>query len=58
MGHRYDEVKYHKKTGAQAPLDISDQLAKIIGTAKREQVSDLQVIKKLWACFQHGEDRV
>merc|ERR1712058_82926 len=38
-----------KKTGLQAPLDISDDLAKIIGTAKGEQVSRPQVIKKLWA---------
>ena len=38
-----------KLTGIQAPLDISDELAKIIGTAKGEQLSRPQVIKKLWA---------
>ena len=38
-----------KKTGLQAPLDVSDELAKIIGTAKGEQISRPQVLKKLWA---------
>ena len=38
-----------KKTGIQMPLDVSPQLAKIIGTAKGEQVSRPQVVKKLWA---------
>ena len=38
-----------KKTGLQAPLDVSDDLAKIIGTAKGEQISRPQVVKKLWA---------
>ena len=33
-----------KKTGIQMPLDISPELAKIIGTAKGEQVSRPQVI--------------
>merc|ERR1712173_503360 len=37
-----------KKTGIQAPLKVSDQLSKIIGTAKGEQVSRPQVVKKLW----------
>merc|ERR1711934_642493 len=38
-----------KKTGLMAPMDVSTELAKIIGTAKGEQVSRPQVIKKLWA---------
>merc|ERR1712168_431050 len=42
------EMSSPKKTGIQAPLDVSDQLAKIIGTAKGEQVSRPQVVKKLW----------
>ena len=36
-----------KKTGIQAPLNVSDQLAKIIGTAKGEQVSRPQVFSIL-----------
>merc|ERR1712000_512833 len=38
-----------KATGLQAPLDVSPELAKIIGTDKGEQVSRPQVVKKLWA---------
>merc|ERR1712210_181945 len=38
-----------KLTGLQMPLNISSELAKIIGTKKGEQVSRPQVIKKLWA---------
>merc|ERR1712106_1206813 len=38
-----------KLTGLQMPLNISPELAKIIGTKKGEQVSWPQVIKKLWA---------
>ena len=38
-----------KLTGLQMPLNISPELAKIIGTKKGEQVSRPQVIKKLWA---------
>ena len=34
------------KKGLLAPLDISTELAKIIGTDKGEQVSRPQVIKK------------
>ena len=30
-------------------MNVSDTLAKIIGTKKGEQVSRLQVVKKLWA---------
>merc|ERR1712098_427213 len=37
-----------KKTGIQAPLNMGDQLSKIIGTAKGEQVSRPPVVKKLW----------
>merc|ERR1712203_946764 len=37
-----------KKTGIQMPLNVSNELAKIIGTAKGEQVSRPQVVKKLW----------
>merc|ERR1712212_263676 len=35
-----------KKTGIQMPLNVSNELAKIIGTAKGEQVSRPQVLKK------------
>merc|ERR1712055_34574 len=38
-----------KKTGINMPLDVSPELAKIIGTTKGEQVSRPQVVKKLWA---------
>merc|ERR1712082_156015 len=38
-----------KMTGLQMPLNVSPELAKIIGTKKGEQVSRAQVIKKLWA---------
>ena len=47
MGHRYDEVKYQGETGVQTPFNVSNQLATIIGTAKGEQVSNLQVIRKM-----------
>ena len=30
-------------------MNVSDTLVKIIGTKKGEQVSRLQVVKKLWA---------
>ena len=43
------EAAPKKLTGLQMPLDISTELAKIIGTKKGEQVSRPQVIKKLWA---------
>merc|ERR1712179_519541 len=36
-----------KATGIQKPLNVSNELAKII-TAKGEQVSRPQVVKKLW----------
>merc|ERR1711909_207678 len=39
----------NKKTGLMAPMDVSTELAKIIGTAKGEQVSRPQVTKLLWA---------
>merc|ERR1712059_130130 len=38
-----------KMTGLQAPLDVSKDLCKIIGTKEGEQVSRPQVVKKLWA---------
>merc|ERR1712243_83379 len=38
-----------KLTGLQMPLNVSPELALIIGTKKGEQVSRPQVIKKLWA---------
>merc|ERR1711913_127899 len=37
-----------KATWVQKPLNVSNELAKIIGTAKGEQVSRPQVVKKLW----------
>merc|ERR1711933_332710 len=43
------EKTENKLTGLQMPLNISPELAKIIGTKKGEQVSRPQVIKKLWA---------
>merc|ERR1712098_873800 len=44
-----DTMASPKKTGIQMPLDVSAELAKIIGTGKGEQVSRPQVVKKLWA---------
>merc|ERR1711915_155188 len=38
-----------KATGINAPLDVSKQLAKIIGTKDGEQISRPQVVKRLWA---------
>ena len=46
---RMAEAAPKKLTGLQMPLDISPELAKVIGTKKGEQVSRPQVIKKLWA---------
>ena len=38
-----------KKNGLMAPMKVSSDLAKIIGTTKEELVSRPQVTKKLWA---------
>ena len=38
---------FAKQTGLQKPLNVSDTLAKIIGTKKGEQVSRPQVVMKL-----------
>ena len=38
-----------KKTGINMELNVSKDLAAIIGTKKGEQVSRPQVVKKLWA---------
>ena len=38
---------FAKQTGLQKPLNVSDILAKIIGTKKGEQVSRPQVVMKL-----------
>merc|ERR1712000_706170 len=46
---KYVRMAEKKATGLQAPLDVSPELAKIIGTDKGEQVSRPQVVKKLWA---------
>ena len=40
---------FAKQTGLQKPLNVSDTLAKIIGTKKGEQVCRPRVVKKLWA---------
>jgi len=37
------------KSGLQAPMTVSKDLASIIGTAKGEKISRPQVTKKLWA---------
>merc|ERR1711929_70149 len=44
-----------KLTGLQMPLNISPELAKIIGTKKGEQVSRPQVVKKLWAYLKEKD---
>jgi len=38
-----------KKTGINAELNVSEGLAKIIGTKKGEKISRPQVVKRLWA---------
>ena len=38
-----------KKTGINQPLEVSKDLAKIIGTKPNEQISRPQVVKRLWA---------
>ena len=38
-----------KATGINAPLNVSKDLAKIIGTKPDEQISRPQCVKKLWA---------
>merc|ERR1712002_889268 len=46
---RHFKMSEKKKTGINMPLDISPELAKIIGTKKGEQMSRGEVVKKLWA---------
>merc|ERR1711915_293300 len=38
-----------KKTGINMELNVSAELASIIGTAKGEKISRPQVVKRLWA---------
>jgi hypothetical protein len=62
LEYRDDKVECPKKTGIHVPLDISkifisNQLAKTIGTAKREQIAGLQDIRELWAHLWQGEDQ-
>ena len=38
-----------KKTGINMELNVSKELAAIIGTAKGEKISRPQVVKRLWA---------
>merc|ERR1712105_179377 len=47
-----------KLTGLQMPLNVSPELALIIGTKKGEQVSRPQVIKKLWAYLKRKTCRI
>merc|ERR1711988_343172 len=60
--HRPDQLSYHpltmsspKKTGIQMELNVSDQLAKIIGTKKGEKISRPQCVKRLWAYLKEKE---
>ena len=38
-----------KKTGIQMELNVSEELATIIGTAEGEKISRPQCVKRLWA---------
>merc|ERR1712002_498612 len=53
LPHHYGTlvIFYHNnaKSGLQAPMTVSKDLAEIIGTAKGEKISRPQVTKKLWA---------
>merc|ERR1712227_110425 len=44
-----------KKTGIQMELNVSEQLAKIIGTKKGEKISRPQCVKRLWAYLKEKE---
>merc|ERR1711973_338451 len=44
-----------KKTGIQMELNVSTQLAKIIGTKKGEKISRPQCVKRLWAYLKEKE---
>merc|ERR1712189_136861 len=44
-----------KKTGINAELNVSEQLAKIIGTKKGEKISRPQCVKRLWAYLKEKE---
>ena len=43
-----------KKTGINMELNVSKELAAIIGTAKGEKISRPQVVKKLWAYLKEN----
>merc|ERR1712073_81005 len=45
----YCKMSSPKKTGLQAELNVSADLAAIIGTKKGEKISRPQVTKRLWA---------
>merc|ERR1712111_57473 len=44
-----------KKTGIQMELNVSDELAKIIGTKKGERISRPQCVKRLWAYLKEKD---
>merc|ERR1711874_941742 len=44
-----------KKTGIQMELNVSAELAKIIGTKKGEKISRPQCVKRLWAYLKEKE---
>ena len=43
-----------KKTGINMELNVSKELAAIIGTAKGEKISRPQVVKRLWAYLKEN----
>ena len=43
-----------KKTGINQELNVSKELAAIIGTAKGEKISRPQVVKRLWAYLKEN----
>ena len=44
-----------KKTGINMELNVSKELAAIIGTAKGEKISRPQVVKRLWAYLKENK---
>ena len=46
-----------KKTGINMELNVSKELAAIIGTAKGEKISRPQVVKRLWAYLKEANNK-
>merc|ERR1712241_1071949 len=45
----------HKMAGLQKELNVSDDLAKILGTKKGEKISRPQCTKRLWAYLKENK---